>query len=177
VTATDPDDRLDGSIAVAEFDRAEVADAAAELLPCCASRRWVSELVALRPFGDLDTLQAASDTVLVGLDWVDIQQALSAHPRIGQRVAGTQPEAAWSRSEQAGAAAVADDVAQRLIEVNQDYERRFGYVFLICATGRSATEMITAAQARLSNDPFAERAVVARELAQIVRLRLTKAFH
>jgi 2-oxo-4-hydroxy-4-carboxy-5-ureidoimidazoline decarboxylase len=177
VTAGDASAPLDGSIAVTEFDGADLADAAAELMPCCASRRWVSELVARRPFGDLETLRAASDAVLATLDWVDVEQALSAHPRIGERVGGSATEAAWSRSEQAGAASAADEVAQGLVTANRLYERKFGYVFLICATGRSAAEMLAAAQARLDNDPFAERAVVAQELAAIVRLRLAKAFH
>jgi 2-oxo-4-hydroxy-4-carboxy-5-ureidoimidazoline decarboxylase len=175
VTAADGP-TLDGPIAVSEFDAAEPADAAAELMPCCASRRWVSDLVAGRPYRDLDMLQWASDQLLATLDWVDVEQALAAHPRIGARVSGSQTEAAWSRSEQSGAATAPDEVAQQLLEVNRRYERKFGYVFLVCATGLSAAEMIAAAQARLRNDPFAERAIVGRELAKIVRLRLAKAF-
>jgi 2-oxo-4-hydroxy-4-carboxy-5-ureidoimidazoline decarboxylase len=174
---TTPDrPNLDGPIAVGEFDEADLADAAAELMPCCASRRWVSDLVAGRPYHDLDTLRAASDRVLATLDWVDVEQALAAHPRIGARVSGPQTEAAWSRSEQSGVVAAPADVAQQLVEVNRLYERKFGYVFLVCATGLSAADMIAAAQARLRNDPFAERALVGRELAKIVRLRLAKAF-
>lgn len=163
-------------IAIAELDAADVADAAAELMPCCASRRWISELVGRRPYGTFEALRAAADEVLAELDWVDIEQALSAHPRIGERVAGTATEAAWSRSEQAGAAGVGEGEARRLLEVNRQYEQKFGYVFLVCASGQTAAEMIRAAETRLGNDPFAERAVVAGELAKIVRLRLAKAF-
>jgi 2-oxo-4-hydroxy-4-carboxy-5-ureidoimidazoline decarboxylase len=178
VTAPDgsSDAALGQPMAIAELDAANPADAAAELMPCCASRRWVSELVGRRPYGTFDALRAASEEVLAALDWVDIEQALSAHPRIGERVTGPATEAAWSRSEQAGAADVGAEQGRRLLAVNQQYERKFGYVFLICASGQSAAQMIRAAETRLGNDPFAERAVVAGELAKIVRLRLAKAF-
>ena len=171
------DAALSQPIAIAEFDAANPADAAAELMPCCASHRWVSELVARRPYVTFDALLSASDQVLDGLDWVDIEQALSAHPRIGERATGPATEAAWSRAEQAGAADLGEEQGRRLLAVNQQYERKFGFVFLVCASGQSAAELIRAAETRLANNPFAERAVVAGELAKIVRLRLAKAFH
>jgi 2-oxo-4-hydroxy-4-carboxy-5-ureidoimidazoline decarboxylase len=160
-----------------EFDIARPADAAAELMPCCASHRWVSELVAGRPYRELAALVDASDQALAGLDWVDVVQALSAHPRIGERASGSAPEANWSRSEQSGAADLESATARELVEANRAYERKFGYVFLICATGLSAQQMIDSARLRLGNDPFAERVIVAAELGKIVRLRLAKAFH
>lgn len=170
-------DPVHGPIDVTDFDVALAADAAAELLPCCASRRWVVEIVDGRPYGTLPALVTESDEALADLDWADVSEALSAHPRIGDRVAGASAEAAWSRGEQSGTADLDADLAQRLVAVNREYEKRFGHVFLICASGLTAAQMIEAAQDRLPNDPQTERAVVAAELRKIVRLRLAKAFH
>jgi 2-oxo-4-hydroxy-4-carboxy-5-ureidoimidazoline decarboxylase len=111
--------------------------------------------------------------VLAGLAWRDVEQALSAHPRIGERAAGAGREAAWSRQEQADAG----DIPEALREGNVAYERRFGHVFLICATGRTAAEMLAALHERLGNDAETERQTVRRELAAIVRLRLAKALN
>jgi 2-oxo-4-hydroxy-4-carboxy-5-ureidoimidazoline decarboxylase len=165
-----------GPIAVAEFDAAPAADAAAELMPCCASRRWVSGLVSGRPYARLDRLTAASDALLARLDWPELESALAGHPRIGERASSNGRSDGWSRQEQAGAAAAADHVRQELAAANAAYERRFGHVFLICATGLSAEAMLSALRSRLANDPIAEREVVRSELAKIVRLRLAKAF-
>src|SRR6266536_2436972 len=92
---------------MADFDAMPVTDAAAELLPCCASRRWINELVNRRPYRSLDALIAASDAVLAGLAWADVEEALAAHPRIGERGIGERTlerrrEDAWSRQEQSG---------------------------------------------------------------------------
>ena len=165
-----------GPIAVAEFDAAPAADAAAELMPCCASRRWISGLVSGRPYARLDRLTAASDALLARLDWPELEAALAGHPRIGERASSNGRSDGWSRQEQAGAAAAADPVRQELAAANVAYERRFGHVFLICATGLSAEAMLSALRSRLANDPIAEREVVRSELAKIVRLRLAKAF-
>ena len=165
-----------GPIAVAEFDVAPAADAAAELMPCCASRRWISGLVSGRPYARLDRLTAASDALLARLEWSELESALAAHPRIGERATADGRADGWSRQEQAGTAAAPDSVRQELAAANVAYERRFGHVFLICATGLSAETMLAALRSRLGNDPVAEREVVRSELTKIVRLRLAKAF-
>jgi 2-oxo-4-hydroxy-4-carboxy-5-ureidoimidazoline decarboxylase len=165
-----------GPIAVAEFDAAPAADAAAELMPCCASRRWISSLVSGRPYARLDRLTAASDALLAGLEWSELEAALAGHPRIGERAVSDGRTDGWSRQEQAGTATATDPVLRELAEANLGYEQRFGHVFLICATGLSAEAMLSALRSRLRNDPVAEREVVRSELAKIVRLRLAKAF-
>ncbi|HEX6352421.1 2-oxo-4-hydroxy-4-carboxy-5-ureidoimidazoline decarboxylase [Actinophytocola sp.] len=142
-----------------------------DLLACCASRRWADELLARRPYHDLAQLRSVSEQVLRALGWADVEQALAAHPRIGERAAGDSTEAAWSRDEQAGATP-SDD----LVAGNVAYEERFGHVFLICATGLSGEEVLTALRTRLGNDPGTERDVVREELRKIVDLRLGKAF-
>lgn len=165
-----------GPIAVAEFDSAAAADAAAELMPCCTSRRWVSGLVSGRPYARLDRLTAASDALLARLDWPELESVLAGHPRIGERASASDRAAGWSRQEQAGTATAADAVRQQLAAANTAYEQRFDHVFLICATGMSAEAMLSALRSRLRNDPVAEREVVRGELVKIVRLRLAKAF-
>ena len=166
-------------VPVAALDRAPAADAAAMLRPACASTRWIRRLVDGRPYSSLDRLIAASDAAIGALSWPDIEEALAAHPRIGNRAptgAGDDPETAWSQQEQAGAAAATPDVQAALRAGNLAYETRFGHIFLICATGQSATDMLATLRQRLGNEPGAEREIVRDELLRIVRLRLAKAF-
>jgi 2-oxo-4-hydroxy-4-carboxy-5-ureidoimidazoline decarboxylase len=159
---------------VAAFDGL-AADAAAGLLrPACASTRWTQTMVAGRPYGTLDRLVLASDAAIAGLDWPDVDEALAAHPRIGERAPGADLESAWSRREQAAAVTAEPDVAAALRAGNLAYERRFDQVFLICATGRSAEQMLASLTARLGNDIATEQRVVRRELAAIVGLRLAR---
>jgi 2-oxo-4-hydroxy-4-carboxy-5-ureidoimidazoline decarboxylase len=156
---------------LAALNTAEPEHAERELLACCAARRWADELIVRRPYHDLETLRGVSDRVFAELSWADIEQALAAHPRIGERAGGDGREAAWSRQEQAAAA---DGDAAELTAANEEYERRFGRVFLICATGRSSGEILAELRTRLGNDEETERAVVREELRKIVALRLGK---
>jgi 2-oxo-4-hydroxy-4-carboxy-5-ureidoimidazoline decarboxylase len=165
-----------GPIAVAEFDAAPAADAAAELMPCCASKRWIAGLVSGRPYARLDRLTAASDALLARLDWSELESALAGHPRIGEQPRSDGRSDGWSRQEQAGVAGAEELVRRELAAANRAYEKRFGHVFLICATGLSADTMLGALRSRLRNDPVAEREVVRGELVKIVRLRLARAF-
>lgn len=151
------------------------ADRAAEALTaCCASRRWVSTLTGDRPYPTVGDLYEAAAESLRLLGWPDLLEALAAHPRIGERAEGDSREAAWSRTEQSAAGDADARTAAHLAAANAAYEEKFGHVFLIRATGRSAAEMLAEAVARLDHDGLAEQAVVRRELGQIVRLRLDK---
>lgn len=140
-----------------------------ELLQCCAARAWAATLADGRPYASLDELLNASDAALAELTDAEVDEALAAHPRIGQR-----SESAWSQQEQSGAAAAPTQVQQALAAGNVAYEQRFGRVFLICATGLSGEQMLSELQARLANDPDTERAAVREELRKITRLRLQK---
>lgn len=160
----------------ADFDALPPDDAAALIAPCCASTRWIRELVDTRPHHDLAGLLRASDRTLAQLGWDDVLEALAAHPRIGRRAEGEGTEARWSRTEQAAAATDDADVTARLARANADYEDRFGWVFLIFATGKSPEDVLTAAERRLANDETAERHEVRDQLRQIVSLRLTRLF-
>ncbi|MGK5550765.1 2-oxo-4-hydroxy-4-carboxy-5-ureidoimidazoline decarboxylase [Actinomadura kijaniata] len=150
------------------------SEAEAELLTCCASGVWAAAVAADRPYDDLAGLRAAAARHLAALDWTEIDRALAAHPRIGDRVGGGDREARWSRGEQSGMDAAADATRRALYEGNVAYEERFGHVFLICATGLSADRMLASLHERLTHDPDTERAVVRAELAKIVEIRLDK---
>lgn len=152
-------------------------DAETELLTCCASRRWAAAVTAARPYADRAAVRSAAALALADLHWDDVEEALAAHPRIGERAgarARTGTEAAWSREEQSGVDGAATDVRAALADGNRAYEERFGHVFLICATGLSAAEMLAELTGRLGHDPEAERAVVRAELAKIVDLRVDR---
>ncbi len=146
-----------------------------QLRACCAADAWLSQMSRARPFPSAKAALDLSDELVLGFDDAALDQALAAHARIGERRLGSTVEDRWSRTEQAGALAVDSDVQQRLAEGNRRYEERFGRVFLIRAAGRSAEEMLAALEERLGQDDQAERDVVRRELADIVRLRLLKA--
>ena len=139
------------------------------------SRRTSRALDRKRPYADRTELLVAADLAARALSWPDVQLGLSAHPRIGERAAGESQEASWSRAEQLAAAQSADDTTKdALIRVNQEYEARFGHVFLIFASGRTQSEILDVARERLHNDEETERAVVRDELRKIALLRLER---
>ena len=153
------------------FNALSRAQAEAELLTCCASRRWAAAVVAGRPYGSAEDLFTAAGAAVRELEWDDVEEALNAHPRIGDRPPGADRESAWSRGEQSG---VGDADRAAFADGNAAYERRFGHVFLICASGRGAGEMLADLRERLTNDPETERSVVHGELVRITELRLRK---
>ena len=139
------------------------------LRQCCAADAWVAGVLAGRPYPDEEALGARSDSVTAALDDTGLAQALAGHPRIGERA-----HSAWSQQEQSGVADAGADVREQLAAANAEYERRFGHVYLVCASGRSADELLAVCRSRLDNDPATERGVVIAELAKINRLRLGK---
>jgi len=163
-------------VGVATFDRATRSEAIELLRPCCASRRWISELTVGRPYRWLRPLVSASDDIIGDLRWSDIAEALAAHPRIGDRAQGQDRESSFSRQEQSATTEAQASVAEQLRAGNVAYEQRFGHVFLICATGRSAAQLLSALQQRVTNPTVFEREVVRAELGLIARLRLIKTF-
>jgi len=155
---------------LAAFNAAPPEAAERDLLACCASGTFAKAIADGRPYQDPGALSAAVDTTFTALSWDDIVESMNAHPRIGDRPAGV----GWSAAEQSGAAAASDQVRQGLAEGNLAYEKRFGHVFLVCASGLSGQQMLDQLRTRLKNDPQAERTVVRRELQKITQLRLAK---
>jgi 2-oxo-4-hydroxy-4-carboxy-5-ureidoimidazoline decarboxylase len=151
--------------------------ARAALLRCCGSRRWVDAMTARRPFASTDDVLRAAAEVDAGLTRDDWLEAFAAHPRIGDLDSLRQkfaPTADWSAVEQADVTGADDETLRTLAEANREYEERFGHTFIVCATGKSAAEMLAILLRRLLNDPDAELRVAAAEQAKITRLRLEK---
>jgi OHCU decarboxylase len=152
-------------------------EAAEEILPCCGSQEWARKLTRLRPFGTGAELFEASDRVWWNLGHEDWTEAFRSHPRIGERNAPgviTSQSAAWARQEQAGIHAEDAAVFAELAKRNAEYEAQFGRVFLVCATGKSAAEMLETLKTRLNNDAEAEWREAALQQAQITHLRLRR---
>lgn len=166
-----------GLAGLAALDAAPPEAARAALGRCCGARRWVESMLASRPFRTRAALIAAAGRAERGMAREDWLEAFSHHPRIGDldalraRFAGT---AAWAGAEQRGAAAASEATLAALAEGNREYERRFGYIFVVCATGKSADEMLGLLRARLGNAPGAELAIAAAEQSKIARLRLDR---
>lgn len=159
---------------LAGFNALPRADAEKDLLACCAAPAWARTVAAGRPYPDNASLRAAADAALRALTWPDVAQALAAHPRIGERAAGGGREAAWSRREQAGVTDADAATRTALAQANREYEERFGHLFLVFASGRSETDLLAAARARLAHDDETERRVVQEELRKIALLRLER---
>ena len=151
--------------------------AAAEILPCCGSRAWAEAMAAKRPFPDEAALLAASHEIWRSLPEADWLEAFDSHPRIGASSAppaAPAQSAAWSAQEQRDVAAADDAVKAALAEGNREYERRFGRIFIVCATGKSAAEMLAILRHRLQNDKTTELHEAAEQQRQITQIRLKK---
>ena len=132
-------------------------------------------MLALRPFGAIDVLLSAARREWFALTPEDWKEAFAHHPKIGDREALRARFPAthhFSEQEQAGMGPAPDQVIEALAQGNAAYERRFGYIFIVCATGKSAKEMLDLVTARLQNDPVAEVRIAAEEQAKITELRL-----
>jgi len=164
-------------VTLAELNALPATEAEAAFLACCGSTRWARDMASRRPYADVEALTAAADEAWWSLDPADWDQAFRAHPRIGERKAAPAQgarAAAWSSQEQAGAASAGGDVAAALAEGNQAYEARFGRIYIVCATGKTAEEMLAILRARLANDDATELRAAAAEQAKITKLRLEK---
>ncbi len=155
---------------LSSFNAAPAQAAERDVLACCALKAFARTIADGRPYRDAAALLAAVDAAFDALTWDDIVETMNRHPRIGDRAAN----GGMSAAEQSGAAAASDQVRQGLAQGNLAYEKRFGHIFLICASGLSGQEMLTKLRARLGNDQDAERAVVRAELLKITQLRMTK---
>ena len=126
-------------------------------------------MIKRRPFGSRDAVFTAADEIWNSLDQSDWLEAFAHHPRIGERT-----NDAIAAREQSGIRSADKPVREELAQVNSDYERKFGYIYIVCATGKSAEEMLAIARSRLNNDPSTEIAVAAEEQRKITQLRLAK---
>jgi 2-oxo-4-hydroxy-4-carboxy-5-ureidoimidazoline decarboxylase len=149
-----------------------------ELWRCCGSRRWADLVMQNRPFESMQHLLAVADRSWWSLEGDDWRTAFLAHPRIGDVDALKEKYAknpdAWEGGEQSGADDASDATLNALKEGNDAYYNKFGHLFLICATGKSAQEMLNALNERIGNRPDAELLIAAGEQGKISHLRLNK---
>ncbi len=162
-----------------DLDGAPRPEALERLRVCCGAERWVVAMADRRPFGGLPRLLEAAETEWAALTPADWREAIDHHPRLGgtdlasPRFDGTR---SLSEGEQAGVLDAAEATRKALANAQREYEERFGFIFLIRASGRSAAEILSELERRMMNDPETELAVAARELRKIARLRLERLF-
>jgi len=151
--------------------------AEAEFLKCCGSTRWAKRMSQLRPFASLEEVSSKGDEIWLSLGAGDWLEAFRAHPKIGERkatVTQSHQAANWSAQEQSQAQQAAAEIKAAIAQGNRVYEDRFGFIFIICASGRSAEEIANALKERLGNDPKTELRIAAEEQRKITQLRLKK---
>jgi OHCU decarboxylase len=158
-----------------ELNALPPAQAETVLLDCCGSSRWASKMAARRPFAGLSDLHEAADSIWQNLEPADCLEAFGRHPPIGEKAeVGSESSRRWAEGEQTGARVAAENVKTKLAEENRAYREKFGYIFIVCATGKSAEEMLALLEQRLQNDSAHELHIAAEQQRLITRLRLEK---
>jgi 2-oxo-4-hydroxy-4-carboxy-5-ureidoimidazoline decarboxylase len=162
--------------ALAQWNALDADAAAREILPCCGSHAWAVKLAAQRPIATPNELFAASDRIWSALPEPAWREAFNSHPRIGQQHAraATAQSLSWSSAEQRTAMPQDDAVKLALAEANRQYEERFGRIFIVCASGKSAAEILAILTTRMQNSAADELLEAAEQQRQITQLRLRR---
>ncbi len=160
---------------LAEFNALPSVEAESALMDCCGSARWAASVASRRPYPTVEALCKAADSVWWKLDRADWLEAFSHHPQIGDKSAsGSESARQWAASEQAGARVATDDVKARLARANRAYFEKFGYIYIVCAAGKTAEGMLAILNQRLQNDLASEISIAAEQQRLITRIRLDK---
>jgi OHCU decarboxylase len=162
--------------ALERINRARNAEAESMFRDCCGSAKWASLMAISRPFASEDELMNTAAVIWNDLQTSDWLEAFSAHPMIGETKAAPAQQARsaeWSAVEQAGMSS-ANESKQELTAANREYYKKFGFIFIVCATGRTAEEMLELCRSRLGNDRETEIAIAAGEQERITEIRLRK---
>lgn len=163
--------------ALGQLNSLSADEARQEFLKCCGSQNWAALMTAARPFADLAQLLDKADSTWWALTADDWLAAFRSHPKIGEQKAAetvTDQAQSWSAAEQSGIRTAAQETTHALAEGNREYEQRFGYIFIVCASGKSAAEMLALLCERLHNKPDRELRNAAEEQRRITHLRLQK---
>jgi 2-oxo-4-hydroxy-4-carboxy-5-ureidoimidazoline decarboxylase len=148
-----------------------------ELAKCCGSTAWVNKMMGLFPFEDMVEILESAEEQWFLCSEADWREAFSHHPKIGEKSSidkNSTSAAKWEKDEQAGMESASQKVADSIREANELYEKKFGYIFIVCASGMSADEMLATVQVRLNNSPEVEIEVAADEQNKITKLRIEK---
>jgi OHCU decarboxylase len=162
---------------LASLNSLTAEEAEQELRQCCGSRRWTEQMSNARPYDTLESLTTHADRVWWSLTPDDWLEAFRSHPKIGEKKATDKVSAKsqqWSGQEQAEVSSAPQQTVDSLAELNRAYEQKFGFIFIICATGKTSEEMLAALKERLQHDSDTELRLAAAEQAQITKLRLKK---
>jgi 2-oxo-4-hydroxy-4-carboxy-5-ureidoimidazoline decarboxylase len=169
---------VDANSKLETLNRKSASEAAEDLKRCCGSRVWVEKMLSQRPFQSVDEIFSAADDIWFKLAPEDWLEAFAHHPRIGGNVEALRAKfastASWAENEQKGVSQATEDVLHALSKLNDDYFEKYGYIFIVCATGKSAQEMLDILKSRLPNDKDHELKVAAGEQAKITKIRLEK---
>jgi OHCU decarboxylase len=164
-------------IAIERLNLLATSEAEGELLKCCGSNEWARGVTAERPFASLEDLLSKADRIWWVLEPADWLEAFHSHPKIGEKKAAAKIAARsqkWSEDEQSGISNSAQQTIDALAELNRAYEEKFGYIFIVCASGKTSDEMIAILRQRLENNSDEELRIAAGEQAKITQLRLRK---
>jgi 2-oxo-4-hydroxy-4-carboxy-5-ureidoimidazoline decarboxylase len=161
---------------LAEWNTCDEATAMEAMIACCGASRWAAEMVARRPISDLTSLSATADHVWERMEEPDWMEAFACHPRIGEQTAqhASEQSAAWSTQEQSSTAAATVGLLTEVAEMNSLYEERFGFTYIVCATGKSVEEMLSIVKRRFANDRETELREAAEQQRRILQIRLRK---
>ena len=159
-----------------ELNKCGIQQGQLELLKCCGSSCWVEKMLAVRPFSSAEQLYELAETIWLELVEVDYLEAFSAHPKIGESKIPVKSNNTknWTEKEQAGMGSADEQTKLELVKQNRKYLEKFGYIFIVCATGKSAAEMLELLLIRLVNFPEMELEIAAAEQNKITNLRLKK---
>jgi 2-oxo-4-hydroxy-4-carboxy-5-ureidoimidazoline decarboxylase len=158
------------------WNKADEATALAAMIACCGARRWASAMVALRPISSVMELSEAADRVWATMSEADWMEAFACHPRTGERKAAhaSAKSAAWSTQEQSSAADAEEQVLAEIAKGNVRYEELYGFTYIVCATGKTAEEMLAILNRRLASNRETELREAAEQQRQITQIRLGK---
>lgn len=144
---------------------------------CSGSTIWAKAMTGCRPFTSIEEITNKSALAWGSLSHADWLQAFAIHPKIGDKDSLRKKFAAtahWAENEQSGVNTAAEETIESLALLNKQYEDRFGYIFIVCATGKSAEQMLAILEERLANDPNGEFDIACNEQKNITQLRLEK---
>ncbi len=160
---------------LAHWNQLPEVDALAPVLACCGSQAFAAAVARSRPYGDIDSLLARADNIWWSLNESDWLQAFAGHPRIGEAPANTSHQfSAWSKQEQSKASTAAESILDAISAKNRDYKARHGFIYIVCASGKSAEELLTILDHRLNNSTEAEIREAAEQQRQITHIRIRK---
>ena len=162
---------------LSRLNRLGASEARDEFLKCCGSQVWADRMVESRPFESFDSVVSKAGEIWWSLHQDDWLEAFRSHPKIGGRKAAAKvadQSRAWSGQEQSGVKSASEQILSELASLNHEYEARFGFIFIVCATGKSSDEMLEILKSRLANDAQSEIRIAAHEQQKITEIRLRK---